>query len=141
MSNADYELLPERMLTDIARRCGNGWFTNEFPVRPAKDFFSQWSRIKNYEIVIERAAPFVRDRNGMDARRRVAIWRHVCVEVDLMLHDGTQAPPPFCVQIGHEITSEMVVAYAAAVGECGASAMSFAQFLSRPTWSEATTNG
>jgi hypothetical protein len=137
----DHEMLPERTLNEIARRHGQGWLFDGQATRPAKDFFGQMSRLKNYQAVIERAAMFVRDRNGMDKRRRDAIWRHVCVEVDLMLHDGTEAPPPFCVQIGHEITSEMVIAYAAAVGECGASAMSFAQFLSQPAWSEAATHG
>ena len=127
----DHQMLPERTINEIARRHGTGWLFDGHPITPAKDCFGQVSRLKNYELAIERAAPFVRDRNGMDQRRRDAIWRHVCAEVDLMLHDGSKAAPKLELDLGYEITTEMVIAYAAAVGEGGGSVMSFKEFMNQ----------
>jgi len=137
----DHQMLPDRTLNEIARRHGNGWLLDAQQITPAKDFRGQFSRIKNYEIAIERAAPFVRDRNGMDLRRRDAIWRHVCAEVDLMMHEPGQSKPTIGVELGYEITSEMVIAYANAVGEGGCSVMSFKDFMNQSARPMAVTNG
>jgi hypothetical protein len=137
----DHQMLPERTINEIARLHGQGRLSDAQKINPAKDCFGQLSRLKNYEVAIERAAPFVRDRNGMDKRRRDAIWRHVCAEVDLMLHDAADVEPRLDLEVGYEITGEMVIAYAAAVGEAGGSVMTFQQFLNQSAKPMAVQHG
>ena len=74
--------LSDYAIREIAMRCGRGWYRAEAP-RVALCREWQESRIENYRRVIDIAPRYVRDRDGLSADTRSAIWAHVCTETDL----------------------------------------------------------
>lgn len=78
----DVLLLPDRTITEIAMRCGRGWFRAQKP-QPAESLEWQMSRIENFRRVIERAPQYARGHDGLSRDSRNAMWVHVCMETDL----------------------------------------------------------
>jgi hypothetical protein len=74
--------IPSYTVSDIASRCGRGWYFAERP-RAADSMEWQMARINNYMRVMDIAPSHIRDRDGMTDRTKAAIWAHVCAETDL----------------------------------------------------------
>jgi len=81
---AEYEILPQRTLREIASRCGRGWRLRNERLPVAMTHREQLSRVENYRIASQLAFQYLRRGEHMDDLRD-GIWNHVCAEVSLFL--------------------------------------------------------